>query len=98
MAVAATRDIPPGRMWCVHLNGQRLLLANVDGTYYAVGGTCSHEDVSLCTGALQGETVKCPLHGSRFNVRSGDVLDGPAEEPLPVYPVRVEGEQLWVKA
>lgn len=98
VAVATTRDVGPGRMWCVRLNGQRLLVANVDGVYYALGGTCSHEDVSLCTGALQGDTVKCPLHGSRFSIRSGAVIEGPAEEALPIYPVQVDDGRVWVKS
>lgn len=94
--VAHARDIGHGRMWCVRLNTHHILIANIKGTYYAVGGLCTHEDVSLCTGALQGETVKCPLHGSRFSVRTGSVLDGPAEDALMVYPVRVEGDDILI--
>ncbi|MHB8414544.1 MAG: Rieske (2Fe-2S) protein [Acidiferrobacteraceae bacterium] len=96
VAVAHTRDIGHGRMWCVRLNTHRILIANVEDSYYAVGSICTHEDVSLCTGALQGETVKCPLHGSRFSVRTGAVLDGPAEDALPVYPVHVDGDDILV--
>ena len=94
---ATTKDqLAPGDMLCVEVGGQRILIANVDGEYYATDDTCTHEDASLATGALQGEWVKCPLHGSRFNVRTGEVQEEPADEPLKCYPVRVEGNAILV--
>lgn len=84
-------ELPPGRMRCVDLKGRRILLANVEGSVFAVDDTCTHEEASLSTGVLKGELVKCPLHNSRFNVRTGEALEEPAEENLRIYPVRVEG-------
>lgn len=83
-------ELPPGKMTCVELNGQRILVANVDGVFYATGDTCTHEEASLSSGSLKGELVKCPLHGSRFSLRTGKPLEDPAEEPLRCYPVKVE--------
>lgn len=94
--VAHADDVKAGAMWCVRVNGRQILVANVGGQYYAVSGTCSHEEVSLCTGALKGELVKCPLHGSQFNVRTGAALEGPAEERLTVYPIRIDGNDILV--
>jgi len=94
--IARADEIGIGHMWCTRVDGQRILVANVSGLYYAVSGTCSHEEVSLCTGALKGEIVKCPLHGSRFSVRTGAALEGPAEERLTVYPVRIDGNDILV--
>ena len=59
-------DLPPGKMTCVEVDGQRILVANIDGVFYATDDTCTHEDASLSSGSLKGELVKCPLHGSRF--------------------------------
>ncbi|MBI3546123.1 MAG: non-heme iron oxygenase ferredoxin subunit [Gammaproteobacteria bacterium] len=86
----------PGKMKCVNVNGRRILLANVDGRFYATDDTCTHEDASLSTGFLKGELVKCPLHGSRFNVCTGAVLDEPAEINLKTYPVRLEGKNIMI--
>jgi 3-phenylpropionate/trans-cinnamate dioxygenase ferredoxin subunit len=61
-----------------------------------VDDTCTHEEASLSAGVLKGELVKCPLHNSRFNVRTGEVLEEPAEEPLRTYPVREEGGRVLV--
>jgi len=91
--VAAVGDIKPGKMKCVGVAGRRILVANVDGKFYATDDRCTHEDASLSTGFLKGEWVKCPLHGSRFNVCTGQVLDEPAEENLKTYAVRVDGKR-----
>jgi nitrite reductase/ring-hydroxylating ferredoxin subunit len=89
-------DLPPGTMRCVVLGKRRVLLANVEGRICAADDTCTHEDASLSSGVLKGAWVRCPLHGSRFNVCTGDVLEEPAEEGLRTYPVRVEGERILV--
>jgi nitrite reductase/ring-hydroxylating ferredoxin subunit len=94
--VAVLGDVPPGKMLCVQAGGARLLLANVDGEILATDELCTHEDAPLATGSLKGGFVKCPLHGSRFNLRTGAAMDEPAEEPLRTYPVRVEGNDILV--
>ncbi|MHB8454965.1 MAG: non-heme iron oxygenase ferredoxin subunit [Acidiferrobacterales bacterium] len=93
---ASARAIRPGTMQRVEIAGSRILLANVDGRFYAVDDTCSHEDASLSTGSLKGELVKCPLHGSRFNVCTGKVLEEPASENLRTYAVRVDGDDILI--
>jgi 3-phenylpropionate/trans-cinnamate dioxygenase ferredoxin subunit len=89
--------LPPGKMICVEHDGQRILLANVDGVFYATDDTCSHEDASLSSGSLSGGLVKCPLHGSRFDLRTGVPVEDPAEEPLRRYPVKVEHGVLLIQ-
>ena len=89
-------ELRPGSMKRVDINGRRMLLANVNGRFCATDDSCTHEDASLSTGSLRGELVKCPLHGSRFNVCTGEVLEEPAEQNLKTYPVRVEGDNILV--
>ena len=89
-------ELAPGTMKRVDLRGRRILLANVEGRLCAVDDTCTHEDASLSTGVLKGELVKCPLHGSRFNVCTGKALEEPAEEDLTIYSVRQEGGRVLV--
>ena len=89
-------ELRPGSMKRVELRGRRILLANVQGRICAADDTCTHEDASLSTGVLKGELVKCPLHGSRFNVCTGKALEEPAEADLRTYPVRLEGERILV--
>ena len=94
--VGRVGDLAPGKMKRVEVAGQRVLLANVDGRFCAVADTCTHEDASLSAGSLRGELVKCPLHGSRFSVCTGQVMEEPAEENLATYPVRIEGDAVLV--
>ena len=89
-------ELRPGTMKRIDVRGWRILLANVDGRLCAVDDTCTHEEASLSTGVLRGELVKCPLHGSRFNVCTGKALEEPAEENLRTYPVRLEGERILI--
>mgnify|MGYP001610978574 CR=1 FL=1 len=93
---AKVDELPPGRMKRVQIGGRRILLANVGGRYCAADDTCTHEEASLSTGVLRGELVKCPLHGSRFNVCSGKALEEPAEEDLRTYPLRLEGGRILI--
>ncbi len=78
-------DLPPGKMTCIDVDGHRVLVANIDGVFYATDDTCTHEDASLSSGSLHGALVKCPLHGSRFDLRTGEPMEDPAEDPLRCY-------------
>jgi len=92
--VAKVSDLQPGEMMRVEVHKERVLLVNVNGKFHAICDTCSHEDASLYMGALHGEYVRCPLHGSRFSVVTGEPLEEPAEIPVAVYPVRIEGDDV----
>ena len=101
--VAKTKDIPPGSMIKVKLNEKELLIANVDGKYYAVDNTCSHNQGDLSKGTLSGKILTCPLHGSQFNVTTGKNVQGPKmlifrgkTDNLNAYETKVEGEDILV--
>jgi len=94
--VGGAGELPQGTMKRVDVRVRRILLVNVEGRVCAVDDTCTHEDASLSTGVLRGELVKCPLHGSRFNVCTGKALEEPAEEDLRTYPVRLESERILI--
>lgn len=94
--LATLDDVKPGKMHCVQHDGKRILLANIDGTVHACNEMCPHEEVSLALGALQGNLLKCSLHGSRFDLLTGKVLDEPADEDLTIYPVKIDGNAICV--
>jgi nitrite reductase/ring-hydroxylating ferredoxin subunit len=72
------------------VSGHRIAIARVEGAFYAFGDTCTQQGCSLAEGALVDTTVTCPCHGSQFDVKTGEVLRGPAREPVRSYPVQVE--------
>jgi len=77
--------------------GNRVAVANIAGTFHAFDDTCTHLQCSLAEGDLEDATVICPCHGSEFDVRSGEVLQGPARAPVETYETRIEGGSLEVR-
>jgi 3-phenylpropionate/trans-cinnamate dioxygenase ferredoxin subunit len=79
------------------VTGKRIAIAKVGDAFYAFGDICTHQGCSLAEGQLDGTTVTCPCHGSEFDVTTGEVLRGPAHEPVQSYPVRIEDGLLQVE-
>ena len=94
LVVGRLADLPPGTLAMVQVDGTDILLANLEGTVHATQGICSHEYFELDKGFLTGDSITCALHLSRFELATGEALDPPAEEPLAVYPVAVEDDQI----
>ena len=95
--VASTADIPAGGMKCVAVERARVLLAHVDGRFYAISDICGHRNAPLSRGRLAGHVVECPLHFAQFDVRTGKLIDGPVSADVPVYEVRVEGDTVYLR-
>jgi nitrite reductase/ring-hydroxylating ferredoxin subunit len=95
--VAKITDLLPGQMKWVAVNGERRVLANVEGTFYAISDVCGHRNAPLSRGKLEGYLIECPLHFAQFDVRTGELVNGPVSTAVAVYQVRVEGETVYVK-
>lgn len=95
--LCATVDVPPGTMKILEAEGELVLVTNLDGQFHATQGVCSHEYFELDRGFLTGDSLTCALHLSRFDLQSGEALDPPAELPLAVYPVKVEGGRVLIE-
>jgi 3-phenylpropionate/trans-cinnamate dioxygenase ferredoxin subunit len=96
--VADVADLPEGALLGVRTaGGEEICVFNHRGSIGAVGNVCTHAEFLLSDGTLRNDgTVECAWHGARFDCRSGRVCRGPAEEPLPVYEVRVERGRVLV--
>jgi 3-phenylpropionate/trans-cinnamate dioxygenase ferredoxin subunit len=95
--VAKVAELAPGQMKWVAVNGERLVLANVEGTYYAISDVCGHRNAPLSRGKLDGYLIECPLHFAQFDVRTGELVNGPVSTAVAVYQVRVDGETVYIK-
>ena len=94
---ARLADLEPGTPVRVVLSGVAVALVRTEeGEVHAVGDTCSHADVSLAEGAVDGCEIECWLHGSTFDLRTGRPLSLPAIRPVPVFPVTVDGDEVLV--
>ncbi len=96
VTVASASDLKPDEMKAVNVNGKPVLLANLNGTYYAIGNICTHMGCPLSKGTLKGENVECICHGSVFDLKTGKVVRGPAEKPEPKYEVKVENGKVLI--
>lgn len=92
--LASTKDFTSTNMIGVEKDDKFILIAKVDDNYYAMGDICTHMGCNLSDGDLQGDKVTCPCHGSIFDVRTGQVVKGPAKDPEPSYSLRLEGDKI----
>ena len=99
---AQEKDIAPGGMRAVALNGHDLVLCNYGGVFYAVERACGHAGARLERGALTGWILTCPLHYAQFDIRTGEALSGPApkapasKHPDPAAPsLKTVGLKTW---
>jgi 3-phenylpropionate/trans-cinnamate dioxygenase ferredoxin subunit len=83
----------------VELEGEPVAIICTDsGSFSAISDVCSHAEVALSDGDIDGSTVECWLHGSRFDVRTGKPLGPPATRAVPVYDIKVEGDDVYLSA
>lgn len=97
VAVAKVADVAPGTMIFVAVERERIVLAHVEGGFYALRDVCGHRNAPLSRGRLDGYVIECPLHFATFDVRTGKLIDGPVSADVPVYEVRVEGDTVYLK-
>ena len=96
--VASASELAPGEMKLVDLDGEEVVIANVEGAYFAFSNTCSHEGGPLVEGELDGHIVTCPWHATPFNVRTGEALEGGVtDDPVPTYELRLEGDDIQIR-
>jgi 3-phenylpropionate/trans-cinnamate dioxygenase ferredoxin subunit len=96
--LADLSDLPDGMLLGVQrADGTEICLYNFRGAIGAVGNVCTHAEFLMSDGTLRNDgTVECAWHGARFECRTGRVCRGPADDPLPVYPVRIDGTRVLV--
>jgi 3-phenylpropionate/trans-cinnamate dioxygenase ferredoxin component len=89
--------LAPGTMAGVELEGRHVLLSNLGGEVFAVDGVCTHEESLLSQGFMVEDRVVCQLHLSQFELRTGEVINPPAFEPLKTYNVKIEDGHIFVE-
>ena len=96
--VASVDEVPVESLKAVRVDETEICLAHAeDGNFYAINDVCTHENFLLSAGELFELQVECPQHGSRFNLKTGAVTGLPAVIPTKVYPVTVDGNDIYVE-
>jgi nitrite reductase/ring-hydroxylating ferredoxin subunit len=94
--ICSANDVPEGSAKAFRLNGNLVAVYHSEGKFYVTEDTCSHEQEHLSEGWLDGEVIECPRHGAQFSLKTGEALSLPATEPIAVFEVKVEGEDVLV--
>lgn len=95
--VCSTEDVPKGTAVAATVDGLSLAIVHAeDDNFYAVYDECSHASIPLSEGEIDGCTLECWLHGSRFDLRTGEPTGLPATEPVPVYPVEIRDGDVYI--
>ena len=94
--VGKVSDVAPGRLLAIDVEGKRVVVANVEGRFFAIGDRCTHRGCSLSDGELSGTVVTCPCHGGQFDLTNGAVVADPPRESTPTYFVQVVGDEFRI--
>ena len=89
-------EVPDGGAVAVEVEGVELALVRDGDVVYAVVDECSHAAIPLSEGEVEGNEIECWLHGSRFDLRTGKPVNLPATTPISVYPVKIDGGDVFV--
>jgi 3-phenylpropionate/trans-cinnamate dioxygenase ferredoxin component len=92
----AVAEVEDGTAVRVVLDGVPVAVVRSEGEVYAIHDVCSHANVALSEGEIEDQTIECWLHGSRFDLVTGRPTGLPATQPVPVYPVKIDGDDVLV--
>ena len=95
--VGKVDDIHPSQTKAVEVGRDTVCIVNIDGKIYAIGNTCTHMGGTLAEGKLEGYEFQCPWHGSKFDVRTGQVTKPPARIPEPIYEVKIDDKDILIR-
>ena len=94
--VVTEDELPPGDVHVVDVEGIEVAVFNIAGQYFAIEDVCTHDGSEISTGCLYDHVIECPRHGARFDLRTGEVLEPPAYEPVQTFKVRIENGMIQV--
>lgn len=96
-SVAKTSEVTDGEVIGVEVEGTPIAIYNLDGQYFATHNVCTHAFALLSDGYVDDGKIECPLHQGIFDIRSGKAEEGPVDEDLKTFTVKVEGDELFVE-
>jgi naphthalene 1,2-dioxygenase system ferredoxin subunit len=94
--VTTTENIPEDDVIGMDIAGKSIALYRVDGEIFATDNLCTHGNARLCDGFLEGYEIECPLHQGKFDIRNGKAMCAPLTEDVKIYPIKIEGDRVFV--
>ncbi len=94
--VCSVNELKEGEITAIDVNGKEIMLIKYNNIIHALDRICTHQYADLSMGFITGDEITCPLHLSRFRISDGKALNPPAEKPLTVYNVKIDGDSVYV--
>jgi nitrite reductase/ring-hydroxylating ferredoxin subunit len=94
---ASSHDLAVKDVVGVEVNGQEVAIYRIGGEYFATTNICTHQFAFMSEGYVENGCIECPLHQGIFDIKTGTVVDGPPDEPLKTFRVKVEGAEIFVE-
>jgi len=95
--IVSKADVPEDDVVGVEINAKSIALYQVDGEIFATDNICTHGNARLCDGFLEGHEIECPLHQGKFDIRNGKAMCAPLTEDIRIYPVKIEGDRVFIE-
>jgi 3-phenylpropionate/trans-cinnamate dioxygenase ferredoxin subunit len=96
VTIGSASAVPEGEVMSFGAGSRQVAIANVEGDLHAFDDVCTHQQCSLAEGDLDGTVIECACHGSQFDVTTGEAVHGPAVDPVDVFQMKVEDDELQV--
>lgn len=96
LRLCAVDDVPEDGMRQFDLRDREFLVVRLEGRFYCLDARCTHAGAPISEGSLKGNILTCPWHYSRFDITTGEVVRGPAQDPLTVYKIKLEKDQIFI--
>src|SRR3954447_9100150 len=96
LPVCSVDDVKPESAYAAEVGGTEVAIVHSQGRFYAIADECSHASIPLSEGDVGNGEIECYLHGSRFDLATGEPLGLPATEPVTVYPVKIDNDDIYV--
>ncbi len=95
--IVSKADVPEDDVMGVDIDAKSIALYQLDGEIFATDNICTHGNARLCDGFLEGHEIECPLHQGKFDIRSGKAMCAPLTEDIRTYPVKIEGDRVFIE-
>ncbi|MBA4420634.1 MAG: biphenyl 2,3-dioxygenase [Anaerolinea sp.] len=95
-AICPIEQLSFGERLYIEVDRLPIVVLNIAGKFYAIGDVCTHDHGPLGDGEVEGNAIKCPRHGARFDIGSGKVLALPAVEDIPAYPLKITNGMIQI--
>ena len=94
--VGVVGDFVEGILYNKRVDGKSVIVTRANGRFYALSNICTHQGFTITPGTTDGVTILCPVHTAIFDINTGECIEGPADDPLTLYTVRLEGDSVLV--